>query len=423
MRKVFLFLSMIATATARPVAAQAPAMERVTFADAVRQAVERNPSAAMAAAQIVRSEALLRQTRAATSLSINGTVTNTTLNRGVTFDDFTVTPRSQVSATIDVAMPLYAAADWARRVQAQDARTIADLGAAETRRQTALAAADAYLTILARRRVVEANARARDVARAHYDFAHQQYAAGAGSLLNELRAQQELSSDEVLVEAARLSLYRAQEALGILMVAAGPVDAADEPAFETPPAESADPGGLLRSRPDLKLFSARLDAAERVVRDSAKEYWPSLQGVFQPQAIYPSPFFLPGKSWRALLIGTVPILDSGRRAADRQAREAALAEARATVAGGVTSATSEVRAAREAIQSADRALASARAAADQARRVVDIVNVSFRAGAATNIEVIDAERRARDADTAAAVAEDTLRRARLELLTAVGRFP
>jgi len=55
--------------------------------------------------------------------------------------------------------------------------------------------------------------------------------------------------------------------------------------------------------------------------------------------------------------------------------------------------------------------------------VVDIVNISFRAGAATNIEVIDAEGRARDADTAVGSAEDVLRRARLELLTAAGRFP
>jgi outer membrane protein TolC len=54
---------------------------------------------------------------------------------------------------------------------------------------------------------------------------------------------------------------------------------------------------------------------------------------------------------------------------------------------------------------------------------VEIVNVSFRAGAATNIEVIDAERRARDADTAVAAAENDLRRARLDLLTALGRFP
>jgi outer membrane protein TolC len=54
---------------------------------------------------------------------------------------------------------------------------------------------------------------------------------------------------------------------------------------------------------------------------------------------------------------------------------------------------------------------------------VNITNISFRAGAATNIEVIDAERSARDTDTAVAVAEDQLRRARLELLNALGRFP
>jgi hypothetical protein len=37
--------------------------------------------------------------------------------------------------------------------------------------------------------------------------------------------------------------------------------------------------------------------------------------------------------------------------------------------------------------------------------------------------VIDAERRARDADTAVAIAEDSVRRARLDLLAALGRFP
>jgi len=82
-----------------------------------------------------------------------------------------------------------------------------------------------------------------------------------------------------------------------------------------------------------------------------------------------------------------------------------------------------VRTARAAVASIQRSLASIRAAADQAQQVVNIVNISFRAGAATNIEVIDAERRARDADTAVAIAEDAVRRARLELLTALGRFP
>ena len=95
-------------------------------------------------------------------------------------------------------------------------------------------------------------------------------------------------------------------------------------------------------------------------------------------------------------------------------READVEETRATFAGGRTRAGAEVRAAREAVASNERSLASARAAASQAHRVVDITTISFRAGASTNIEVIDAERTARDNDLAVAVAEDRLLRARLD---------
>ena len=47
----------------------------------------------------------------------------------------------------------------------------------------------------------------------------------------------------------------------------------------------------------------------------------------------------------------------------------------------------------------------------------------FEVGATTNIEVIDAQRSARDAESTAAQAEDAVRRAKLELLVALGRFP
>jgi outer membrane protein TolC len=40
-----------------------------------------------------------------------------------------------------------------------------------------------------------------------------------------------------------------------------------------------------------------------------------------------------------------------------------------------------------------------------------------------HLEVIDAERQARDAETQAAIAEDAAREARLDLLAAAGRFP
>jgi len=423
-RKLVTLIALLAAAAVSPHAQPPVPTERVSFEQAVARAIERNPSAAIAAAGILRAEALLAEAAAATRLQINGTLVETTLNRGVKFDSTTVTPRNQITGALDLRQPLFAPARWARRAQARDTREVADLSQSSVRRQTALATADAYLTIIARRRVVEANVRARDVARVHFDLARELQQAGRGSRLNELRAQQELSTDEGLVESAQLAVYRAQEALGILLVADGAVDATDEPAFDTAVSEvGAERADLAASRADLRLFAAQQQAAERVVRDSSKDYWPYLEAVFLPQSTYPAQFFLPANSWRFQLQLSVPIVDSGQRRGQKRERQAAFDIAKASFAGALTEARSEVRTAREAVQSAIRGLASAEAAAGQAKQVVDITNVSFRAGAATNIEVIDAERRARDADTAVAVAEDTLRRARLELLTATGRFP
>jgi outer membrane protein TolC len=427
----FTFAAVIVAAFTVAAEAQAPVpAERVTFQQAIDRAVVNNPSSAIAAAGILRAEGLLRQARAATLLQVNGSVQTTTLSSSVQFQDATVTPRSQVTASLTVDMPIVAAAAWARRAQARDNRNIAELTAVETRRQIALATADAYLSILAQRRVLEGSVRARDTARAHFDLATELEQRGTGSRLNALRAQQQVSTFERLLESAGLAIYRAREALGVLLVANGPVDAIDEPAFALPPdaaAIAAQNGDLtpilLQARPDLRLFAGQQDAAARVLRDSSKDRWPSLDALFIPQSTRPAQFFSSPDSWRLLLQASVPVFDSGTRAWSKTIRQAALNITQANLAGALSEASSQVRAAREAAASGERALASAQSAADQAQQVVNIVNVSFRAGAATNIEVIDAERSARDADTAVAAAEDTLRRARLDLLLALGRFP
>ena len=397
---------------------------RVTFAEAIQRAQDKNPTVAAAAAGILRAEGLIRQARAATLLQVNGSVVTTTLNNSVEFQDSVVTPQNQIQAALTAEQPILAAAAWARRAQAADAKTVAELSVVNTKRQVALAAADAFLTIIGARRVVESNVSARDVAKAHFDLATELERAGRGSRLNALRAQQQYSIDEGLVETSLLAVYRAQEALGVLLAEDGPVDAADVPTLELPAdANAAATPGALMLRSDLKLFAAREQLAAKIVRDSSKDWWPSVDAIFQPTTLYPSQFFLPQNSWRLLLQANVPIFDSGQRSATKTLREADLAETQATFTGARTQASAEVRTAREAVASIERSLASARAAASQAHQVVDITSFSFRAGGATNIEVIDAERTARDNDLAVAIAEDRLRRARLDLLNALGRFP
>ena len=400
--------------------AQPPApATRLSFADAVQQAIDRNPTVRAAASAILRAEGQIRIARAATLLQVNAAIATTTLNTGVEFQGTTVTPQNSLTASLTADMPVIAAAAWARRAQAADERQVAQFSTEDVRHQIAAATADAYLSIVGLRRVADADRRARDVAKAHYDLANELEQKGSGSRLNALRAQSQYSGIETQLEAALLAVYRAQEALGVLVVEHGPVDAGDDPVFEVPP----DDGRLELFRTDLRLFVAQQSAAERILHDSSKDWWPTVDAVFTPTATYPSPFFVPARSWQFQLRGNTPIFDSGTRAGVKIQRQAAVDQARETVAGATEQAGAQVRTARVAIASAERGLASARAGAEQAQQVVTITTVSFRAGAATNIEVIDAQRAALDAETQAAVAQDILTRAKFELLNALGRFP
>jgi outer membrane protein TolC len=270
--------------------------------------------------------------------------------------------------------------------------------------------------------VLELNERARENARAHYDYAEQRFQGGLGSRLNALRAQQELSGDEARVEDARMALRRAQEALGVLVAVDHAVDAAGEPVFTLPALTTTDLE-LLRDRTDILAIVARQTAAERVFNDAWKSYLPTATARVAPQLLAPSGLFANARSWSTSLQVSVPLFDAGQRRGEARERLALLDIVRAERNDAERQAASEIRTAREAIQAGERALTHARAAAAQAGEVLRITDVAFREGATTNIEVIDAQRRARDAETAAAVAEDTLRQAQLELLAAIGRYP
>ena len=308
--------------------APAPAV-RVTFKEAIDRAIEKNPTVAAAASGILAAEGLIRQARAGTLFHVTSDITWTNLNRGVEFQGSTVTPQSQVTASVTAGHR----SSPARRGRGARRRPIPRTSPSstwpDTKRQVAFATADAFLTIITS--AAWWQPAALEVARAHFDLATELERQGMGSRLNALRAQQQVSTDEGLVEIARLGVYRAQEALGVLIAVDGPVDASDVPDFPAPPiADQAAPLTLLRT--DLKLFAAEEQTAVRIVRDSSKDYWPTIDALFSPSTTHPAQFFLPANSWRFLLLGNVPIFDSGQRAGTRIQREAAVEERAATPA-------------------------------------------------------------------------------------------
>jgi outer membrane protein len=410
----------VALLAAVPAAAQT--IEQVTFDEAVRQAVTNHPTVQRAAADILRAEAVVQQVRSRALPTVGVTMATSVIDPITRFGDSTIIPRAQTATSANIGVPVYAPVSWAERNQAIDQVFVSERTMADARRQIAVATGEAYLSIIALRRVLELNELARENAQAHYELANQRFEGGIGSRLNAIRAEQEVSASDARVEAAHLGIRRAQEALGVLMAASGPVDAAMEPVFEVPPPAVPDLE-LISARQDLQVILARQTAAERRVSDAWKDYLPSVTALFTPELVAPSGLFANSRSWRAAVLFNVPLWEGGARKGQARERQAFVDAVRAERSDAERRASSEIRTAREAVASTERALAHARRAADQANQVVQITDVAFREGATTNIEVIDAQRRARDAETAAAIAEDAVRRARLELLTATGRFP
>ncbi|MCA1585331.1 MAG: TolC family protein [Acidobacteria bacterium] len=368
----------------------APSFERITLDEAVRRAIEKNYSVAQAAQAILRAEAILQQASTVFRPSVDGAVTTTILDSGRSFDGQVVQPQTQTLFATSASYPVLAASRWAARTQAQDRVGIARIGADETRRQIAIATAQAYLEIIAQQRQVEVRLRAVETARALLDYARARLEGGVGSKLNELRSSQELSTAEVLLEVARLDVRRAQEALGVLLVADAPIDAAAEPTFEVPIVPSGE--DWLGQRTDIQLFSAEIRAADRIVQDSWKDWVPNVTAALDPQYLTPAGLFQPSRTWRAVAQSSIPIFDGGERRAVRRQREVSLNTARLQLDALQLRARAELRTAQASLESTERALTNARIAAQSAAEVVRITDVAFKAGATTNIEVVDAQR-------------------------------
>jgi outer membrane protein TolC len=199
------------------------------------------------------------------------------------------------------------------------------------------------------------------------------------------------------------------------------VDAGGDPRIE-PAAPAPAEGEWLARRPDVRLFEAQVAAADRVVSDTWKSWLPTATAGFSPQYVTPSGFFEPASTWRAFVQLQVPIYD-GTLGAARRLRIAEREAARLRLDAVKSEARSEVRFAYEAVSRNEQIVAASREAAASALEALRITEIAYKAGATTNVEVVQAQQTARNAEVLAALAEDRLRQARLDLLVALGRFP
>ena len=394
--------------------------EKISLTEAVRRAMARNPTAVVAMQEIRRAEALLVQARAGSmpSLTANGTLTRLDANR--VFGTNVISAQNQQSANLLLNVPLVAPRAWTLWSESSANIETSKSSSQDVRRTLATSVARAYLLIISQKRQVDINARSVDTDRSHYDYTHTRFAGGVGNRVDEVRAAQQLAADQALFSASFTALARAREALGVLLAEEAPVDTLDDVSLPDGSTNFEDAAGR---RQDVQAAKARALVAEKVRKDSWADYTPVLSGQFQPFFQHPKSLTMPETGWQAFLVLSFPLVEGGIRVGQKRERDALLAEARAQYDGLLRQTRSDIRVAVEEIRRADEAMRSSNAAAELAHQALDLANLAYHAGATTNIEVIDAERRARDADSAVVIAEDNVRQARLDLLVAAGQFP
>lgn len=409
-----------------------PAYEKISLTEAVRRSLLRNPTAVIAMQEIRRAEALLTEARAVSmpSLTANGTLLRLDADRVLYSADpnnpkgppiaKVISPINQQAANLLLNVPLVAPRSWMLWSESSFNLDTAKASSEDTRRALAVAVARAYLAIISLKRQVDINARSVANDRSHYDYTHTRFAGGVGNRVDEVRAAQQLASDQALLSASFTALARAREALGVLLAEDKPVDTLDDVSLADGSTNFEDAAGR---RQDVLAAKARALTAEKVKKDSWTDYMPVLNGQIQPFFQHPATLTTPETGWQAMLVLSFPLLEGGIRVGQLRERAALVAEARAQYDGILRQTRSDIRVAVEEIRRGDEAMRSSNAAAELAHQALDLANIAYHAGATTNIEVIDAERRARDADSAVVIAEDTVRQARLDLLVAAGQFP
>jgi outer membrane protein TolC len=339
------------------------------------------------------------------------------------FVEATVQKQHQWTAIVEARQALFVPELWAVIRNAYRIETSAQLGVEGARRAILFATAQAYYGVASLRSLVEASERLLEIARRQERDAQIRLRAGTIARVGLVRAEIDRARAEQDLRRARNAYLSAKIAL------AGLLDR-DDLAFEvaeTPPVEIAD--GLLvleeralRERTDVRAAAVAREIAVGERSRVVARYLPSLAAFGQYQWANVGGFTGESDQWAAGVGLQWNLFDGGLREAQLRAAGAKIAEAEAALAAARREALTEVRQSLLDWQSARANAEKAKEQRDLAAENQRLVDVSYRAGAATALEQADATTELRNAEIAFQAESLQARIAGLRVLQAAGAF-
>jgi len=400
----------------------------ITLAEALQRADRNSPTLAAARADIERAEAELAASWGRLVPAASGSL-------GYTYNDHAdfaspgggteVEIRSQETATLSLQLrvPLVRPQSWLATHAARAGVRVGELGAEATRQALLLTTAQAYFQALTARALIEVQQSQVAAARRHLSVSEIRLRSGTGSRLDMIRARTDLLAAQEALLLAHTAYEGSRDALRTLIRSDALPAPAGEPGLAPP---ALDEPSLLQqasaAREDLRLARAAEDLAERQVLASSMAYLPSLDASWQLnyQITDPAGFSSTDQSrWFLGLTLTVPLYDHVNTAALQQSL-AARRRAELELEQAELDAAREVRQALRAFREALVLVGTAQTKAGLAGDALELAETAYENGTGDSLDVTDARRSSRAAESDLATRRFDAQLSLLELLRATG---
>jgi len=384
--------------------ARLPFSGKLSLAEAVQRALQHNLGAVGSTLALVQARGQSRAARSALMPDIRADVNDVeeTFNLRSAGFNFSLPGFSFPSVVgpfnvLDVrARVSQSIADFTALNNYRSAREVAragELSAKDAQDLVTLAAAGAYLQVLAANARLDSAQAQLDTAKALFERTGQQLKFGRATKIDVNRSQ-----IEVLLNQQRLVTLQndlAKQKINLARLTGLPPTAGYE-LSNVIPFEPAPPLGLddaikqaLAQRSDLKAAETQVRAAERALAAARAERYPSASASADYGTIGPPSNLRPTFTASATL--NVPIWNGGRTAADIQQAEAALSQRRAEVEDTRSQIESEVRNAFLDIEAAANQVKVAQENIQLMGETLHQTRQRFEAGVSENVEVVQSQ--------------------------------
>jgi len=436
----------------RAPAAEAPATSSsaqptapvLTLDEALRLADERNLDLKAAAARLRQAQqatwkawaGYLPQVTAQATYTRNGEAVNIPFPTSLTtpppitklpaqesqelvFSNITVVPEEQLQGQVDATQVLFSPALWFGIQAASRGADVADISVQGARRDILFGTAQAYYGVASLRQATQVSERLLEIAQRQEKDARVRFQAGTIAKVGLLRAEIDRARAEQDLRRARNAYESARIGLATLLDRPVDFDVADPPEPKAIVQAAQLEADALRERTDVRAARRTLDAARAAHRAQVGRYFPNLAAFGRYQNANVAG--LTGKElWAVGLSLQWKLLDGGLREAEIREASARVDEAAVNVASTEAKASAEVRRSLLDLESARANAEKAREQRDLATENQRLVDVSYRAGAATAVEQADATAALRNAELAQQAETLAAQLAALRVLRAAG---